>query len=71
MWVEQWEVNGFEGRGAGREGYRNNMVVYGFGNGCGVDGWLSVSALLPCFALFGMVLKKKKKTFFFLGKGWF
>jgi hypothetical protein len=57
-------VNGFEGRGAGREGYRNNMVVYCFGNGCGVDGWLSGSAWSPCFALFGIVLKKKK-TFFF------
>ena len=48
----------------GREGYRNNMVVYGFGNGCGVDGWLSGSAWLPCFALFGMVLRKRKRFFF-------
>jgi hypothetical protein len=55
----QW----FEGRSAGREGYRNNMVVYGFGNGCSVDGWLSGSAWLSCFALFRMVLKKKENVF--------
>jgi hypothetical protein len=48
------------------------MVVYCFGNGCGVDGWLSGCAWLSCFALFRMVLKKRKgKRFFFLGKGWF
>ena len=63
-------MNGFEGRGAGREGYRNNMVVYCFGNGCGVDGWLSGCAWLSCFALFRMVLKKKENVFLG-GKGGF
>ncbi len=53
----------------GREGYRNNMVVYGFEGGCGVDGWLSGSAWSSFLLCLEWFLKKKKT--FFLGKGWF